>query len=88
MLQRQPERIAVSLRKRKRDLTQNVTETSSDSEVDRAAKAEAKRKESKCRLTEVELDGEAVDRMIAEAEAKNQARLAKLAVVRKSYLVI
>ncbi len=64
------------------------TETSRDSEVDRAAEAEAKRKESKRRLTEVELDGERVDRMIAEAEAKNQARLAKLAAVRKSYPVI
>jgi hypothetical protein len=64
------------------------TETSSDSEVDRTAEAEAKRKENKCRLTEVELDDERVDCMIAEAEAKNQARLAKLAEVSKSYQVI
>ncbi len=64
------------------------TETSSDSEVDRAAEVEAKRKESKHRLTEVELDGKRVDHMIAEAEVKNQARLARLAEVRKSYQVI
>ena len=64
------------------------TETSSDSEVDSAAEAEAKRKEHKRRLTEVEVDGKAVDHMIAEAEAKNQARLAKLAAIRKSYQVI
>ena len=54
------------------------TESSSDSDVERAAEAEAKRsreKEHKRRLTDAEADGEAVDRQIAEAEAKNQAAL-------------
>ncbi len=61
-----------------------------DSEAERAAEAEAKRnreKERKRRLTKAEVDGEAVDRIIAEAEAKNQARLVKLAAVRNSYQV-
>ena len=54
------------------------TESSSDSDVERAAQAEAKKsreKERKRRLTDAEADGEAVDRQIAEAEAKNQAAL-------------
>ena len=67
------------------------TESSSDSDVERAAEAEAKRsreKERKRRLSEVEADSERVDHMIAEAEAKNQAKMAKLAEVRASYPVI
>jgi hypothetical protein len=54
------------------------TEFSSDSDVERAAEAEAKRgreKEHKSRLTDAKADGKAVDRQVAEAEAKNQAAL-------------
>ena len=67
------------------------TETSSDSDEERAAEAEARRsrdKERKRRLSEVEADSERVGHMIAEAEAKNQAKMAKLAEFRKSYPVI
>ncbi len=58
------------------------TETSSDSDDERAAEAQAKRsrdKEHKLGLTEVKADSERVDCMITEAEAKNQAKMAKLA---------
>ena len=67
------DRISTKKQKEKAD-----TESSSDSDVERAAEAEAKRsreKERKRRLTDAEADGEAVDRQIAEAEAKNQAAL-------------
>ena len=55
------------------------TESSSDSNKERAAEAEAKRnreRKRKRRLTDAE--GEAVDHMIAEAEAKNQAKAARI----------
>ena len=80
------DRISTKKQKEKAD-----TESSSDSDVERAAEAEAKRsreKERKRRLTVAEADGEAVDRQIAEAEAKNQAKLARLAAIRNSYPVI
>ena len=67
------------------------TEYSRDSDAEKAAEAEAKKsreKEHKRRLTEAEADSEAVDRQIAEAEAKTQAKLAKLAAIRNSYPVI
>ena len=66
-------------------------ETSSDSNEERAAEEEAKRnreRERKRRLTSADAAGEAVDRMIAEAEAKNQAKAAQLAAIRNSYPVI
>ena len=88
-------RAAVSARKDRtgtKKLSEKAdTESSSDSDVERAAQAEAKRsreKERKRRLTDAEADGEAVDRQIAEAEAKNQAKLARLAAIRNSYPVI
>jgi hypothetical protein len=52
------------------------TESPRNSDVERATEAEVKRsreKERKRRLTDAEADSEAVDRQIAEAEAKNQA---------------
>ncbi len=86
VLHHKSKRIEKSRRKGRPD-----TETSSDSDEERAAEAEARRsrdKERKRRLSEVEADCERVDRMIADAEAKNQAKMAKLAEVRKSYPVI
>ena len=67
------------------------TDSSSDSDDERATERVAKElkdKERKRRLAEAEAASGIADRMIAEAEAKNQARLAKLAEVCKSYLVI
>ena len=56
------------------------TETSSDSDEERAAEAASRRsrdKECKSILSEVEPDSKRVDHMIADAEAKNQAKMAK-----------
>ena len=88
-------RAASSARKEK-DITKKKkgrpdTETSSDSDDERASEKEAKRirdKEHKRRLAQAKADSDITDRMIAEAEARNQAKMAKLAETQASYLVI
>ncbi len=57
-------------------------DTSSDSDDDRATEKAAQRlreKEHKRRLAQGEADNDITDHMIAEAEARNQAKMAKLA---------
>ncbi len=69
----------------------NVTDSSSDSDDDKATERAAQKnreKERKRRLAAAEADNEITDRMIAEAEARNQSKLAKLAETRASYPVI
>ncbi len=65
-------------------------DTSSDSDVDRTAVAEAKKKrdrELKLKVTATEEDNKALDRQLADAEAKKKAKLAQLAALRNSYPV-
>ena len=67
------------------------TDSSSDSNDDNATENAAQKireKERKRRLAAAEADNVITDCMIAEAEARNQAKLAKLAETRASYPVI
>jgi hypothetical protein len=87
---------AASSARREKDIPKRkkgkaAEDTSSDSDDDRATEKEAQRireKERKRRLAAAEADSVITDRMIAEAEARNQAKLAKLAETRASYPVI
>ncbi len=66
-------------------------DTSSDSDYNRATERGAKQhrdKECKCQLAQAEADSNIKDHMIAEAEARNQAKMAKLAETQASYQVI
>ena len=66
-------------------------DTSSDSDDDIATEKAAQKlreKEHKRRLAQAEADSDITDRMIAEAEARNHAKMAKLAETRASYPVI
>ncbi len=65
-------------------------ETSSESDVEKATAAEASKsraKELKRKVTEILEDNAALDRQLAEAEAKKQAKLAQLAALSNSYPV-
>ncbi len=61
-------------------------ETSSDSDVEKAAAAEARKNREK-ELKRTLQANEALDRQLADAEAKQKARLAQLAALRNSYPV-
>ncbi len=65
----------------KKKKANNDTDSSSDSDDDRVterAAQEHRDKERKCRLAQAEADSVITDRMIAQAEARNQAKKAKL----------
>ena len=67
------------------------TDSSSDSDDERAterATQEHRDKERKRRLAEAQTASEIADCMIAEAEARNQVKMARLAETRASYPVI
>jgi hypothetical protein len=64
--------------------------TASDSDVERAAAAEArknKERELKRKVRATEKENEALDRQLADAEAKKKAKLAQLDALRNSYPV-
>ncbi len=88
VLPRQPEGTKIS----RRNLNVRRDEdTSSDSDDEKATEKAAQKhreKERKRRLAAAEADNDITDRMIAEAEARNQAKLVKLAETRASYPVI
>ena len=85
-------RAAVLSRKDKRALTAAASDldTISDSDVERAAVVEARKnrdRELKRKVTATEEENEALDRQLADAEAKKKAKLDQLAAVRNSYPV-
>ena len=78
---------AASSARREKDILKKTKgkaneDTSSDSDDDRATEKEAQRlreKEHKRRLAAAKAENNITDCMIAEAEARNQAKMAKLA---------
>ncbi len=72
--------------KKARTAQSEVVETSSDSDAENAAAAEARRKRDK-ELKRTLQANEALERQIADAEAKQKAKLAQLAAIRNSYPV-
>ncbi len=91
MKRNEPARAAVLARKdakikKARTAQSEVVETSSDSDVENAAAAEARKKRDR-ELKQTLQDNEALEHQLADAEAKQKAKLAQLAALRNSYLV-
>ena len=72
--------------KKARTAQSEVVETSSDSDAENAAAAEARKTRDR-ELKRTLQANEALDRQLADAEAKQKAKLAQLAALHNSYPV-
>ena len=72
--------------KKARTAQSEVVETSSDSDAENAAAAEARKKRDR-ELKRTLQENEALERQLADAAAKQKAKLAELRALRNSYPV-
>jgi ketosteroid isomerase-like protein len=84
----EPARAAVLANKdsKTKKARKEVVETSSDSDAENAAAAEARKKRDR-ELKRTLQENEALERQLADAAAKQKAKLAQLAALRNSYPV-